>query len=54
MFAFTHRFSLIAVMACILLVTLPITSQAASDEEIAAMRLQMKALSERLDMAGSR
>lgn len=34
---------------CILFITLPITSQAASDEEIAAMRAQMKALSERLD-----
>jgi hypothetical protein len=36
-------------LLCALLLSLPVTSQAASDDELAAMRAQLLALSERLD-----
>ncbi len=38
-----------AIVLCILLLTMPVVSQAASDEDFAAMRAQMQALAERLD-----
>jgi len=45
-----RRFSIRAgAFICAFLLTLPIASQAASDEDLAAMRAQLRALSERLD-----
>lgn len=39
----------ISTLICSFLIALPVASQAASDEDLVAMRVQLQALSERLD-----